>query len=262
MMTEEGVHRLVHSGHRQRLKTRFRNEGLDTFEHHEVLELLLMYAIPQRDVNPLAHVLLDTFGSVSAVFEADPMDLESVPGMGRTSATLVSMIPALSRLYLLDRYKDKPCIASLGAAGEYCKVLFTGQNNKEYFYMVCMNGQYDVLHATCISQGTIDSTQVYPRNVVAAALRHNAHTVVLSHNHPAGSRQPSRADIEVTEMITRALDTIEVKMADHIIVTGNSFVSMNARGKMNKSAGQTLRETDTIDDLLRRLPFAGWLEEE
>ncbi len=214
----------MHKGHRDRVKNRFLNEGLDHFEDHQVLEFLLFYSIPVRDTNELAHTLIRRYGSLSAVFEADVEDLMTVPGIGKNSAVLLSLIPSLSRRYFKDKWGDKPQLNSSSKAGEYLISLFAGRSY-EFFYLICLDAQNRVNHAALIHEGTIDQAAVYPRLIVEAALRHQSHSVILSHNHPGGTLRPSASDIEVTKIIKNALDPISIRVIDHIIVAGDRYFS-------------------------------------
>lgn len=215
----------MHEGHRERLKNRFFKEGLANFAPHEVLELLLTFAIPQKDVNPIGHALLAHFGSLSAVLEAAPEELMRVSGIGRNSAALLSMMPQLFGYYQRDRLREKPLLRNLQQAGEYCKSLFHG-NKTESFYLVCLNAQGELIAPVLLHGGTIDEAVIYPRTVVEAALRHNAHAVLLSHNHPGGSLLPSRGDYEATRVVAEALAAIDIRVIDHIIVANGSIASM------------------------------------
>ncbi|HOQ36728.1 MAG TPA: DNA repair protein RadC [Acetivibrio sp.] len=220
---------MVHEGHRKRLKERFLKEGLDSFEQHQVLELLLFFSIPRRDTNEIAHALLNKFGSLSGVFEADPEDLKKVAGIGENSAFLLSLIPDLSRRYFNDKWRDKPELNSSSKAGQYAITLFMGRIY-EVFYVICLDSQNRVNYAEMVHEGTINESPVYPRLIVETALRHKANSVILAHNHPGGSLSPSAADIEATRKIVAALEAISIKVVDHIIVCGGKYVSFAERG--------------------------------
>ena len=222
----------MHTGHRKRLKNRFLEEGLDSFEPHQVLELLLFFSIPRRDTNEIAHKLLKKFGSLSGVFEADIKELVKVEGIGENSAFLISMIPQLSRRYLNDKWRDKPELNSSSKAGEYAISLFAGRTY-EVFYVICLDAQNRVNHAALVHEGTINEAPIYPRIIVETILRHKANSVILAHNHPGGSLNPSRGDIEATKVIKNALESISVKVVDHIIVCGERYVSFAERGLLD-----------------------------
>jgi len=221
----------VHEGHRKRLKMRFIEDGLDSFEPHQILELLLFYSIPRKDTNELAHSLLKKFGSLSGVFEADPKEIANTDGIGENTAVLLSLIPQLSRRYNGDKWREKPELNSSTKAGNYAVSLFDGRTY-EAFYIICLDAQNRVNHSALVHEGTINEAPVYPRLLVEAALRHKANSVILAHNHPGGTLKPSRADIEATRTICTALESISIKVVDHIIVCGNQYYSFAENGKL------------------------------
>ncbi|WP_010250360.1 RadC family protein [Acetivibrio cellulolyticus] len=221
----------MHEGHRKRLKMRFLKDGLDSFEPHQVLELLLFYSIPRKDTNELAHELLSKYGSLSGVFEADPKDLSQISGVGESTAFLLSLIPQLSRRYFNDKWGEKPELNSSTKAGQYAVSLFAGRTY-EAFYIICLDSQNKVNYSELVHEGTINEAPVYPRLLVEAAIRHKANSVILAHNHPGGSLNPSRADIEATRTICNALESISIKVIDHIIVCGGKYYSFAENGRM------------------------------
>lgn len=222
----------LHTGHRKRLRMRFLKEGLDDFEDHQVLELLLFQAIARLDTNPLAHRLMQRFGSLSAVLEADPKDLASVEGVGENAAAFLSMIPQVTRRYFHDRVKHsrKPLNTS-EAAAEYLVPLMAGRP-EEVFYVICLDSRLRVLYPALISEGTVKDALVHPRHVAEAAVRHKAASVILAHNHPAGSVKPSAYDHKLTRNLVQALGGINVQVVDHIIVAGELIYSFSREGTL------------------------------
>jgi len=219
----------LHKGHRQRVKTRYLAEGLDAFEDHQVLEMLLFYCIPMRDTNELAHRMIREFGSLSGLFEADPEDICKRCGVSENTAILVSMVPSLARRYLKGKWGNKPVLNSSAKAGEYAVSLFAGRIY-EAFFVICLDTQNRVNYAALVHEGTINEAPVYPRLIVETVLRHQANSVILAHNHPGGSLAPSNADIEITKKIAAAIEAISVKVIDHIIVAGDKYYSFAERG--------------------------------
>lgn len=219
----------MHEGHRSRLKNRFLEEGLDSFEDHQILELLLFYAIPRKDTNELAHSLIKKYGSLSGVLEADPKDMAKTPGLGENSAILLAIIPSLARIYMKDRWGSRPALNSTAKAGEYVLTLFAGRTY-EVFYVICLDAQHKVIYPALVHEGTIDQAPIYPRIIVETALRHKAHSVILAHNHPGGSPTPSPQDIEVTKRIRMALEQISISVLDHIIAAGEQYGSCAEKG--------------------------------
>ena len=223
----------LHKGHRQRVKDRYIAESLDSFEDHQVLELLLYYAIPYRDINDLAHRLLDKYGSLSGVFEADYYDLRTVSGIGANTAMLLTMVPSLSRVYQLDKWGKKPILGSTAALGEYAVNLFIGRTY-EVFYLICLDAQNRVNHAALIYEGSINEVAIYPRIVVETAIRHKAKNVVLVHNHPGGSLRPTSSDMDLTWRLVDIMKDISISVVDHIIVSNSSYLSFAEKGLLIK----------------------------
>lgn len=215
----------IHAGHRSRIRERFRQEGLTGFSEHEVLELLLTYAIPQKDVNPLAHALIAQFGSLSGVLEANEAELMRVNGVGQNAASMLVLMPQLFGYYRRSAMGEKPVICDLGSARRYCQGLFFGAH-EERIYMICLDGSGRVLHPALLRKGTVDEVAIYPREVVETALRYHASAVLLAHNHPSGVREPSQADYDTTRTVISALSVISVSVIDHLILSGDSVYSM------------------------------------
>ncbi len=214
----------IHKGHRQRVKKRVLKEGIDSFEDHQILELLLFYCIPMKDTNKLAHQLIDNFGSLAGVFDASPSDLIKKAKITENSAILLSLIPSLARRYQQGKFKGKTILSSTSKAGDYVLSLFTGRLY-EVFYVICLDTQNKVNHTCLLHEGTINEAPVYPRLIVETALRHQAASVILAHNHPGGRLEPSQADINVTGKIKIALEAISIAVVDHIIVAENRYYS-------------------------------------
>lgn len=223
----------LHEGHRQRVKTRYLTEGLDAFEDHQIIEMLLFFCIPMKDTNELAHKMLQEFGSLSGLMEADPKDICKRCGVSDNTAILVSLIPSLARRYFKGKWGDKPVLNSSSKAGEYAVSLFAGRTY-EVFFVICLDAQNRVNYAAMVHEGTINEAPVYPRMIVESALRHQANSIILAHNHPGGSMQPSGADIEVTKRIINAVEAISIKVVDHIIVAGDKYISLAEKGLMGK----------------------------
>lgn len=219
-----------HEGHRKRLRDRAANTGLNGFEPHEVLELLLMETIPRRDVNPLAHALIRHFGSFSAVLDATREELMQVDGVGERTAEHLSRQPDYLAYYTRDRWeRQTPVLSNIKEACEYCTSMF-GRQQEESLGIVCLDARKAVVARQILAQGTIDEAPVYPRMVAEAALRMHAYAVILVHNHPSGQLEPSQGDIMVSDQVRRALQTLEITLLDHIIVAGPKAVSLAAKG--------------------------------
>ena len=221
----------IHAGHRERIRERLRSEGLSGVSEHEVLELLLTYVIPHKDVNPLAHELIAQFGSLANVLEADERELLQVTGIGIKAASLLTLIPQLLKYYQLNAMGEKPVIENLAQARAYCEALFLGAH-EERVYMLCLDQGGHVLHPALLTKGTLDEVTLYPRDLVSTAMRYRAFAVLLAHNHPGGIPYPSQADYDATRMAIGALGTISVRVMDHIIFSGGDIYSISQHTQM------------------------------
>lgn len=238
-----------HTGHRERLRRRFDQEGLNGFAPHEVLELLLTYAIPRIDTNGLAHALINRFGSFGAVLEAPKEDLMQVEGIGNRAAALVTMMVPVLRLYQQEKLKPRLCLGNYGDLAAYCRTLFLGAG-VEQFYVLCLDAKLNLLSAVLLSQGTPSEVSVQPRMVVQELIRRNAMGAVICHNHPSGSAIPSHEDVRITLEIHHILESMGMRLYDHIVISGNKDYSFNAHhlldGENGGAAFLPLREPDAM----------------
>ena len=219
----------IHDGHRQRLKERFLREGMDHFTDIQVLELLMFYSIPRQDTNPIAHALLKHFGSLSQVLEAPVEELCKVPGVGQSTAMLLSMMIPISRFYQKDQTENVKILATMDAYGQYLMPYFHGRRN-ETVYLLCLDAKCKVLGCREMGEGSINSAGVPVRRIVETALGLGATTVVLAHNHPSGIALPSGEDIQTTHRVAEALSAVEIVLADHVVVADDDYVSMAQSG--------------------------------
>jgi DNA repair protein RadC len=219
----------VHSGHRQRLKETALETNLAGLSSYQVLELLLFYAMPYRDTNELAHELIEHFGSLAGVLNADYQRRLEVKGVGPHAATLLTLMPALYRRYQQDLGEEKTSLLNREQSLKYIRCLFIGKSYEE-FYMVCLNSQYRVLQPVMLNRGSLSEVTVYPRVAVEVALRHKAKYVILAHNHPGGSIQPSADDVKLTEKITAVLAELSIRVLDHLVISGDSYFSFSEKG--------------------------------
>lgn len=223
----------MHEGHRKRMRERYLAEGLDGFASHEVIELLLYYSRPRGDMNPLAHQLIDTFGSFKGVLEAQPEQLMSVPGVGEETAILISLILPLFRRYQACLRDEIPRIVNRGDAERYCLSLLAGQRT-ERFYVLSVSADGHLLGQRLIAEGSLSEVATYPRKVVETALNYNAYSVLLCHNHPSGACRPSGEDVRSTRQLLTLLTGLNIRLMDHIIVAGENTYSMTQHGDLNR----------------------------
>ncbi len=214
-----------HKHHRSRLRARFQKEGLRSFEDHNILELLLFYAIPQKDTNDLAHALLDKFGSLAAVFDAEIGDLCKVNGIGENAATLIKLIPQLSRAYLMDKDTRYPDFTDLHKLGNYLVNYFIGEKN-EKLIAVLLNNKCEMIDILLVSEGTVNRTEGSVRKIAEAAFSKNAASFVVAHNHPDGNCTPSAADVSFTSNYRKIFGELGLPLVEHIVVGGVSYVGI------------------------------------
>ncbi len=218
-------------GHRRRLRERFAKSGLEGFHDHEVLELLLSYAIPRRDVKPLARALLLEFNTLAAVLDAPLATLAAVSGMGPRAATLVAMMPRLLERYRQDRWRNTSCFQSTRQAVDYLTAILEAERS-EVFCIITLNSKNALIALEKIQRGTVNRTAVYPRLVVEASLKNRATAVILAHNHPGGDAIPSIADRQLTRRLKKILSELDIVVHDHIIIAGSNYYSFAEQGEM------------------------------
>lgn len=208
-----------HSGHRQRMRARIMQDGVDSLAEHEVLEVLLYAAVPRRDTNLLAHRLLRHYGSLAAVLDASPEDLQKIEGIGANAAFLLHYSALVAARYLQSKNRPRPIYGSTQAFVKYVQALFTAEV-QEVAYMLCLDSSMRLINTLKLAKGTLDSVEVSVPEVVRLALSHSAKNVVLAHNHPGGRTKPSNEDLQLTKACRAALALVGVTLQDHLIVCG------------------------------------------
>lgn len=218
----------IHAGHRKRMKAQFREHGLEAFTDIQALEMLLFYAFPQKDTNPVAHALLERFGSYRRVMEANVDDLLGTKGVGEHAALLISLVVELNRRYLKclrNPSEKRTVLKSVDDYCDYARDLFRYRTTEEV-YMVCMNGDRRVQSEHLLATGDVSSVGFPLRKMVEIVLRESAVYVLLTHNHIADIAVPSTADITSTAQVYRLFHALGVMVVDHIVVSDDECVSM------------------------------------
>ena len=219
----------VHDGHRERLKSRFLEHGIDSFNDLNALELLLFYAIPRRDTNVIAHALLDRFGGLSGVFEASIPELTDVPGVGENAALLIRLVPQMMKKYELSKVSDMRTFRSSAQVAQFLIPRFLAER-EELVLALCLDSRNNMLCCEVLNRGVVNAVDISTRRLVETALKYKASAVVLAHNHPDGVAMPSREDEVFTEKAMEALRLMGIRMMDHIIVAGKNYFSMRESG--------------------------------
>lgn len=217
------------AGHRARLRARLLSGGSEALADYEVLEYLLMTAIPRRDVKPLAKSLLARFGTLAGVFNADPGALAKHPGMGETSAAALKVVALAARRMARTEVQDQPVLGNWQALLDYLTIDMAHLNH-ERVRVLYLDTRNRLIRDHLISEGSIDEAAIHPREVVKQALDSGASALILVHNHPSGSPEPSRADVQITHRIAEAGRLLGITLHDHVIIGKQGHASLRAKG--------------------------------
>lgn len=212
----------VHSGHRERTRTRFLVSAGHGFADHEILECLLFFSIPRVNTNEIAHRLLDVFGSLEGVFSADYEKLIAVKGCKQSTAFLIKLVGHIIMRINFSPYRDKKNFKSIVEVGEFLIAYFKGLS-EEHFAVMLFDSAMNLLEFCDMSKGGANGASADPVNVARLALNQNASVVIIAHNHLSGNTIPGSADKELTNKINASLSAIGVHLLDHVIVSGNAY---------------------------------------
>lgn len=218
----------LHEGHRKRLKDRFLKTGLDSFEPHEILELLLFYARPRIDTNEFAHELIKKFGTLSGVFDADIKDIANVKGVGENGAVLIKMIPQLASAYSLSQTESDVMDTSKKVCNHFFNY-FIGTKN-EQLRVACLDDNLRIVASGVVIEGGLSSIPMNVRKIIEFTYRSGCEMIIIAHNHPNGLPAASEADIAVTNQINSILRNVGIKLLDHVIVNKDRATSMYDAG--------------------------------
>lgn len=215
-----------HEGHRQRMKERFLSGGLASFSDHEIVELLLFYALPYRNTNDLAHTLVARYGSWTRVLEANYTDLLTVPGITPHVATLLTLAGQAAQRYHRDVTGVVHQLYDTEMLAQHIIPWFLGER-EESVVLVSLDNKRKHLNTTRIFRGSVNSAQFNVRLAVQQALRDNATQVVLAHNHPNGYAFPSEADVATTQYVAGILKPLDIRLIDHVVVAEGDCLCMS-----------------------------------
>jgi DNA repair protein RadC len=216
-------------GHRKRIKEKYLKAGFVGWHDYEVLEFLLSYAIPRKDIKVIAKDLLARFRSLNAVFEASEAELTSIKGISSHTALFLNMLKDVAVLYAKSDVSKGKVISTPSSVVNYLSVLLKGSKD-EQLWALFTNSTNAVVASEIISEGTVSKAAVFPRKIVQRALQHNAVGVIIAHNHPGGNITPSENDKITTEQIKKALATVDVALLDHLIICDNKYLSFASQG--------------------------------
>lgn len=212
-------------GHRKRLTERFALNGLGALHLHEIVELILTYAIPRRDTKQIARALVRRYKTLSALLNADPDDLVKTAGVTRRSATLLVLMREVMAHCLREKYESKSIISHRRDAEEYLRFHY-GYRRDEFVAALFLGNRNQVLATEIIAEGTVNQCVVYPRLILEKALRFGAASIILAHNHPGGGIKPSEADWLLTERLFTVCKLMDIPLHDHLIISQQEVVSL------------------------------------
>ena len=223
----------LHANHRQRMRMRFAQQGgFSGFAEHEVLEYILYLAIPRRDTNPLAHRLIDRFGSLCQVLEASEADILTVEGAGPAVARLLTTMHAANRYYSQSRARAPRAFQDLEEVAAYLIPQFYGAVT-EQVYVLFLDDRNCPIKLQKVTEGTVNEAAMARTQIARLAVQCHATQAVLAHNHPAGAALPSPADLQFTRELSNALASLGIRFLDHIIVDKEGdYISLQQSGRM------------------------------
>lgn len=232
-MTHDQEKKVPHkgAGHRQRLRDRFLNAGLDGFHDYEIIELLLTLATPRKDCKDAAKAALDRFQTLQGVLDAAPADLCGVPGIGPVNLFGLKLVPAVSRRYLQQRLEGKTPLTNSRELFDYLNHTIRDKK-RECFVAIYLDAKNRVIADEVLFTGTVTASAVYPREVVAAALAHTAAAVIFAHNHPSGDPAPSQDDMAITRKLVQACRLMGITVHEHLIIGTEGYFSFADHGHM------------------------------
>ncbi|MCC2600926.1 RadC family protein [Sphingopyxis yananensis] len=217
-----------HLGHRGRLRARLLADP-QSLADYELIEYLLALAIPRRDTKPLAKILLREFGSFSQTISADPESLRRIKGMGDGAIAALKIAQATSLTMLRDQFRDQPILSSWDALLDWLRADM-GPIERERVRVLYLNSRNMLIRDELVSEGSVDQSAIYIREIVRRALELAAAAIIIVHNHPSGNPEPSRQDINITRDLADAAGKLGITLHDHIIIGGQDFRSLRSMG--------------------------------
>ena len=217
------------TGHRKRLREKFIKSGLAGFHDYEVIELLLTLGSPRKDCKQQAKEALKKFKTLRGVLQASPRELQEIGGIGPHSAFGIKLVQEVAREFLKQKIIAQPVYKS---AKEIFDYLYYSMRDltKEVFKVIYLNSQNQIIDTTDLSEGTISSSAISPREVMENAIRYHAASLIFAHNHPSGNPEPSASDKDLTRDLVYAGSIMRIKVLDHVIIGGNKYFSFAGEG--------------------------------
>lgn len=231
---KQGKMKPLHENHRQRMREKVLQDGIHILANHELLEMLLYYCIPMRDTNELAHRIYDGFGqSLSLLVNAQTEDIIRRCDISEKTALLFALIREYMSRVAKENLQPRKPLDTPEAAGQYAMGLLLHET-QECFYAICLDAQKRVIAPALIGRGEPSHVVINPRKVAEAIFRYHGNSVILTHNHPAKTIHPTLSDIELTNFLAAALNYMNIRVEDHIIIGGDQYCSMAELGMIRK----------------------------
>lgn len=220
-----------HENHRARVQKRVSEMGLAGMEEHEALEYLLFFVIPRRDTNPIAHALIDRFGSFCGVLDASEEELQTVPGVGPAAAHFIHAMQLVDNFYATHRRIKKVPLNIPGNAVAYLQPLFQGLSN-ERMYLIALDDKACAMRNILLEEGQPGAVDVAMSKMAREAVSSGCTCAILAHNHPRGIAMPSPEDMITTRRVSKMLGTLGIVLIDHVIVADDDSISLAEMKKM------------------------------
>jgi len=219
----------ISTGHRKRLREKFIKSGLQGFHDYEIIELLLSLGTPRKDCKQQAKEAIKKFKTLRGVLEATPEELQQIDGIGSHSAFGIKLVQEVAREFLKEKIIDKTVYKS---SQEIFDFLYHSMRDlkKEVFKVIYLNSQNQIIDTADLFEGTVNSSAISPREVIATAIKHNAISLIFVHNHPSGNPQPSQSDKELTRDLVYAGSIMQTRVLDHIVIGNNRYFSFAGEG--------------------------------
>jgi DNA repair protein RadC len=241
---EAGEGHDTREGHRKRLRERFLKSGISGFLDYEVVELLLSLGTPRRDCKQAAKDAIKKYHTLRGVLEASPEELQQIKGIGAHCAFGIKLIQEVASEFLKAKMLEKPFYRSSQEVFDYLYFAMRGLK-KEVFKVLYLTSQNQIIETVDLSEGTVNSSAVSPREVIEGALRYNAAALIFAHNHPSGATDPSISDMSLTRELVYAGRIMRIRVLDHIIIGDNRFYSFAGEGLIEEY------ETEFLDRIMR-----------
>jgi len=233
------------AGHRQRLREKFLEKGLETLTDSEVLELLLTLGTPRKDCKDMARAALKRFGSLPEVLEASPDELQQIKGIGPVNSFALGFVHAVGRRYLQERLQDRHYLRSSREVADYL-IHSMRDLKKEVLNVIFLDASHAIITTRIIAEGTLTTNTIYPRELVKLAIELHAASLVIAHNHPSGALTPSADDINLTRHLYLACSLVNINLLDHLIVGNSSqpysFADHGLMAEIRDASRQTARK--------------------